>query len=231
MAWRCTGTTNAELIANLRKAALIKSPLVLDAMTRVDRAHYAPRSAYEDSPQQIGYGATISAPHMHAAACESLLPYLKRGSKVLDVGSGSGYLTAVLAECLGEGEGGGKVVGIDHIQGLVDMSRANMLKSPRGKELLESGRVELVCGDGRKGWPAEAPYDAIHVGAAARILHEELIEQLKCPGRMFIPVDDGDGRFFPFRQCPILDIVPTPITVLARMLAESIEFCHAAHHR
>jgi protein-L-isoaspartate(D-aspartate) O-methyltransferase len=191
MAWRCTGTTNAELLANLRKAGLIKSPLVLDAMTRVDRAHYAPRCAYEDSPQQIGHGATISAPHMHAAACESLLPFLKTGAKVLDVGSGSGYLTHVLAECLGEG--GGKVVGIEHIQGLVDMSRANMLKSARGKELLESGRVELVCGDGRKGWPADAPYDAIHVGAAARILHEELIEQLKCPGRMFIPVDDGDG--------------------------------------
>lgn len=111
---------------------------------------------------------------------------------MLDVGSGSGYLTHVLAEVQGEDEAA-KVVGIDHIQGLVDMSRRNMMKSDKGKELLESKRVELVCGDGRKGYAALAPYDAIHVGAAAKVLHEELVEQLKAPGRMFIPVDDGDG--------------------------------------
>jgi protein-L-isoaspartate(D-aspartate) O-methyltransferase len=200
MAWRCTGATNAELIANLRRASLIKSATVADAMARVDRAHYAPRAPYDDSPQQIGFAATISAPHMHAAACESLLGFLvKKGPggegsderRVLDVGCGSGYLTHVLAECQGEGEG--KVVGIDHIQGLVDMSRRNMMKSERGRELLESQRVELVCGDGRKGYAALAPYDAIHVGAAAKVLHEELVEQLKSPGRMFIPVDDGVG--------------------------------------
>ena len=191
MAWRCTGATNAELIANLRRASLIKSPTVADAMTRVDRAHYAPHSPYEDSPQTIGFGATISAPHMHASACENLLPFLKPGSRLLDVGSGSGYLTHVLAEV--QGEGSGKVVGIDHIQGLVDMSRKNMMKSERGRNLLESKQVELVCGDGRKGYPAQAPYDAIHVGAAAKVLHDELIEQLKAPGRMFIPVEDTEG--------------------------------------
>lgn len=168
-------------------------------MTRVDRAHYAPHSAYEDSPQQIGFAATISAPHMHASACESLLPYLKPGSRVLDVGSGSGYLTHVLAEVqaaqAGNKEVGevGKVVGIDHIQGLVDLSRKNMMKSEEGRYLLECNKVELVCGDGRKGYPPAAPYDAIHVGAAAKEMHEELISQLKAPGRIFIPVDDGDG--------------------------------------
>ena len=192
MAWRCTGSTNAELISNLRKASLIKSPLVADAMARVDRAHYSPRSAYEDSPQSIGFGATISAPHMHAAAAESLLEYVrKEGSRVLDVGSGSGYLTHVLAECQ---DAKGKIVGIDHIQGLVDMSRANMQKSARGRELLESQRVELVCGDGRRGYALLAPYDAIHVGAAAREMHEELVGQLKSPGRMFIPVEEGWGN-------------------------------------
>jgi protein-L-isoaspartate(D-aspartate) O-methyltransferase len=197
MAWRCTGATNAELIANLRLASLIKSPIVADAMTRVDRAHYAPRAPYEDSPQQIGFGATISAPHMHASACESLLGFLveEKGKerRVLDVGCGSGYLTHVLAEVVSQRGSGGKVVGIDHIEGLVEMSRRNMRKSERGRQLLESRTVELVCGDGRKGYEPLGPYDAIHVGAAARVLHEELIAQLKAPGRMFIPVEEKGG--------------------------------------
>merc|ERR1712093_939634 len=77
--WRCGGKTNAELIENLFKNNLITSSRVRDAMLNVDRAHYCPdpEYAYEDSPQSIGHAATISAPHMHASAAESLLPYLK----------------------------------------------------------------------------------------------------------------------------------------------------------
>lgn len=190
MAWRCTGTNNAELIANLRRASLIKSPIVADAMIKVDRANFAPRKPYEDSPQGIGWGATVSAPHMHAMAVEGLLGLLSGkpagGRRVLDVGCGSGYLTHVLAEVVMEGEGsggGGKVVGIDHIPELVELTRRNIGKSDRGRKLLEDKTVELVCGDGRKGYPSLAPYDAIHVGAAASVLHEELIAQLKAPGR------------------------------------------------
>ena len=194
MAWRCTGKSNAELVANLAAAGLISSERVRAAMVAVDRAHYCPSRgyAYEDSPQTIGHGATISAPHMHAAAAESLLPYLPAGgaARVLDIGSGSGYLTHVLANLVGEQ---GKVVGIDHLRPLVDMARANMGKSPEGKSLLETGKVEFVVGDGRKGWPSQGPYDAIHVGAAAKEMHPELVDQLKAPGRMFIPVEDSDG--------------------------------------
>jgi protein-L-isoaspartate(D-aspartate) O-methyltransferase len=135
---------------------------------------------YEDSPQPIGMYATISAPHMHASAAESLLPYLHDTACVLDVGSGSGYLTHVLANLVSPN---GKVVGIDHIQGLVDLANTNMSKSEEGKQLLVSGRVVFVKGDGRKGWKEEAPYDAIHVGAAAVEAHESLLEQLKAPGR------------------------------------------------
>jgi protein-L-isoaspartate(D-aspartate) O-methyltransferase len=155
---------------------------------QVDRAHYAPASPYEDSPQPIGYRATISAPHMHANACESLLTHLQPGAKVLDIGSGSGYLTAVLANLVGPS---GSVIGIDHIQPLVDMANTNMAKSEEGRRMLDSGQVKFVKGDGRKGWKEGAPYDAIHVGAAAADHHVELTDQLKAPGRLFVPVAEG----------------------------------------
>ena len=150
---------------------------------QVDRGHYAPAFAYDDSPQVVGFGATISAPHMHASACESLLPFLKPGAKVLDIGSGSGYLTHVLAELV---KPGGKAVGIDHIQGLVDLANNNLKKSKEGTALLNDGSTSFVKGDGRQGFPEDAPYDAIHVGAAAAELHNGLVDQLKKPGRQVI---------------------------------------------
>ncbi|MCJ1312122.1 hypothetical protein MMC25_005796 [Agyrium rufum] len=133
---------------------------------------------------------------MHAHACEALIPFLRPGARVLDVGSGSGYLTHVLAELV---KPNGRVVGLDHIQGLVDMARTNMAKSEEGRGLMRTGAVEFVKGDGRKGWRDEkalgtggnGKWDAIHVGAAAAKLHDELIDQLNAPGRMFIPVEDG----------------------------------------
>ena len=132
---------------------------------------------------------------MHASACESLLPYLPvpspRPLRVLDIGSGSGYLTHVLAELVGEE---GKVVGVEHIKELRDLGEANMRKSEEGRGLLERGRVRFVVGDGRKGWvdpeaegegkgEEERGWDAIHVGAAAVKVHEELVAQLRRPGR------------------------------------------------
>lgn len=143
---------------------------------------------YDDSPQPIGHRATISAPHMHASACESLLPYLKPDSKVLDIGSGSGYLTAVLANLVGPS---GTVIGVDHIQPLVDLAEDNMRKSEEGSQMLDSGQVKFIKADGRKGWKEGAPYDAIHVGAAAAEHHKELTDQLKAPGRLFVPVEEG----------------------------------------
>ena len=157
---------------------------------QVDRAHYSPSLPYFDSPQSIGFGATISAPHMHAGAAESLLPVLGPNARVLDVGSGSGYLTHVLANLVGPN---GTVIGIDHISGLISLAQANMEKSAEGRELLESGRVKFVKADGRLGYPPGEPYDAIHVGAAASTLHDDLVKQLKAPGRMFIPVDNEGG--------------------------------------
>ena len=93
---------------------------------------------------------------------ELLENQLKEGHKALDVGSGSGILTTCFAHMVGPS---GKVVGIDHIQQLVDWSISNVQKNH--KDLLESGRVKLVVGDGRLGYPQDGPYHAIHVGAAA----------------------------------------------------------------
>ncbi|RMY64205.1 hypothetical protein D0864_12421 [Hortaea werneckii] len=180
MAWRSSGASNQALIENLASNGLITQGRVKQAMLGVDRAHYAPASPYQDSPQPIGNRATISAPHMHAAACESLLPYLRPGARVLDIGSGSGYLTHVLAELV---KPGGKVIGVEHISPLVELARRNTGKSVEGRELLESGAIRYVKGDGRLGWKEEGPYDAIHVGAAAAGQNRELVEQLRAPGR------------------------------------------------
>lgn len=120
---------------------------------------------------------------MHANACESLLDHLKPGAKVLDVGSGSGYLTHVFAELV---KPHGVVVGVEHIQPLVDMGMENTRKSAEGRELMEQGGVVYVLGDGRKGWRGkggEEGFDAIHVGAAAAGFQQELVDQLKTPGR------------------------------------------------
>lgn len=167
---------------------------------QVDRAHYAPSKPYSDAPQQIGHGATISAPHMHGHACEYLIDYLKPGNKVLDIGSGSGYLTHVLANLVtgsspsSTGSSDGQVVGIDHIPELVELAHANMTKSERGRKFLESGQVKFTTADGRLGFKEGAPYDAIHVGAAAKELHNVLIDQLRAPGRLFIPVDTEENE-------------------------------------
>lgn len=168
--------------------------LTEESCPKVDRDHYAPSNPYSDSPQPIGYGATISAPHMHGHACEYLIDHLHPGSRVLDIGSGSGYLTHVFANLITDKsspstESDGHVVGIDHIQALVDMANANMNKSEDGRNYLKSKKVEFVVGDGRLGWKERGPYHAIHVGAAASTLHPALIEQLNAPGRLFIPVE------------------------------------------
>ncbi|KDQ58405.1 hypothetical protein JAAARDRAFT_176327 [Jaapia argillacea MUCL 33604] len=191
MAWRSSGLTNAELVANLARNGVYNSERVKAAMLKVDRANYVRNreDAYDDCPQLIGHGQTISAPHMHAHAAQHLLTYLQPGCKVLDVGSGSGYLASVFHHLVSDEEGGlrGKVVGIEHIPQLVQWSRDNVRRDGLGKAL-DNGEIELIEGDGRLGYPEGGPYDAIHVGAAAPKLPKALVDQLASPGRMFIPI-------------------------------------------
>ncbi|ORY92586.1 Pcmt1-prov protein [Leucosporidium creatinivorum] len=195
MAWRCGSTSNSGLISNLASAGILSTPRIISAFEAVDRAHFCsnPRGAYEDSPQYIGHGATISAPHMHAHALEALEPFLKPGAKVLDVGSGSGYLLAVLSHVVGPT---GFVLGIDHIPALVSNSLTALQRSPSTANALSSSppSLKVVVGDGRAGATAadlpEGGWDAIHVGAAAPTMPEKLVEQLKSPGRLFIPIGE-----------------------------------------
>uniref|UniRef100_A0A914ZLV3 Protein-L-isoaspartate(D-aspartate) O-methyltransferase n=1 Tax=Parascaris univalens TaxID=6257 RepID=A0A914ZLV3_PARUN len=192
MAWRSHGHSNPTLVENLRRNSLFRDDRVGAAMLNVDRADFCPRNPYFDNPEPIGYNATISAPHMHASALERLKDHLQEGDTALDVGSGSGYLTVCMAQMVGET---GKVVGIDHIKELIDLSKRNIEKNHA--QLLTSGRVVMVEGDGRLGYAPCAPYKAIHVGAAAPTLPPKLVEQLAPGGRMLIPVGaaHSDQRF------------------------------------
>ncbi|XP_075469523.1 protein-L-isoaspartate(D-aspartate) O-methyltransferase-like isoform X3 [Ascaphus truei] len=188
MAWTSSGKTHADLINNLRKNGVVRSQRVYEVLLATDRAHYIKHFSYMDSPQSIGYKATISAPHMHAHALELLEDKLTEGARALDVGSGSGYLTACFARMVGLT---GKVIGIEHIDQLVQESMQNIQQDD--PTLISSGRIKLLVGDGRLGYPKEGPYDAIHVGAAAATVPQELLKELKPGGRLVLPVGPERG--------------------------------------
>jgi protein-L-isoaspartate(D-aspartate) O-methyltransferase len=150
---------------------------VLQAMERVPRELFVPeperRRAYEDAALPIGHGQTISQPYMVARICEALA--VRPGHHVLDVGTGSGYQAALLAEL------GAEVVTIERIPELAEQARSNLAAA--GYE-----QVEVVVGDGTLGVPERAPFDAIAVAAAAPGLPETLYEQLRSGGRLVVPV-------------------------------------------
>ncbi|CAI9280464.1 unnamed protein product [Lactuca saligna] len=177
---------NKGMVEHLQRYGVIQSKKVSEVMETVDRALFVPdgSSAYEDSPMQIGFNATISAPHMHATCLQLLEKNLQPGMHALDVGSGTGYLTACFALMVGPQ---GHAIGVDHIPELVTLSIKNIEKSAAAP-LLKDGSLALHVGDGREGWVEFAPYDAIHVGAAAPEIPQPLIDQLKPGGRLVIPV-------------------------------------------
>ncbi|KAH8486831.1 hypothetical protein H0E87_025726 [Populus deltoides] len=177
---------NKAMVEHLQHYGVISSKKVSEVMETIDRALFVPDGtpAYVDSPMAIGYNATISAPHMHATCLQLLEENLKPGMHALDVGSGTGYLTACLALMVGPQ---GRAVGVEHIPELANSSLKNIEKSAAAP-LLKEGSLSIHVGDGRQGWPEFAPYDAIHVGAAAPEIPQPLLDQLKPGGRMVIPV-------------------------------------------
>jgi protein-L-isoaspartate(D-aspartate) O-methyltransferase len=150
---------------------------VLAAMGRVPRELFVPEKlrdrAYDDAALPIGDGQTISQPYMVARICEALS--LTGVERVLDVGTGSGYQAAVLAELAAE------VDTIERIPRLAERARANL-------EAAGYGRVSVHVGDGSRGLPDRAPFDAIAVAAAAPELPRTLYEQLEPRGRLVVPV-------------------------------------------
>ncbi|WOL00418.1 protein-L-isoaspartate O-methyltransferase [Canna indica] len=182
--------TNRGLVEQLKQYGVIKSNKVAEVMQNIDRALFVPEGtpAYVDTPMPIGYNATISAPHMHATCLELLKEHLQPGMRALDIGSGSGYLSACFALMVGPQ---GRAVGVEHIPELV-ASSINSIRRSAASSLLKDGSLSVHVSDGRLGWPELAPYDAIHVGAAAPEIPSSLLEQLKPGGRMVIPV----GNFF-----------------------------------
>ncbi|KAJ0972472.1 hypothetical protein J5N97_020431 [Dioscorea zingiberensis] len=177
---------NKALVEHLQYYDIIKSKKVAEVMEVIDRGAFVPAGSppYDDSPMPIGYNATISAPHMHATCLQLLEEHLQPGMHALDVGSGTGYLTACFAIMVGPQ---GQVVGVEHIPELVASSVENINKSSAAA-FLKEGSLTIHHADGQLGWPESAPYDAIHVGAAASEIPQSLIDQLKPGGRMVIPV-------------------------------------------
>ena len=161
----------------------IKDERVLAAMERAPRDLFVPpefrRRAYEDAALPIGAGQTISQPYMVARIVEEL--GLDGDEKVLDVGTGSGYQAAVLAQL------GDKVHSIERIPELAEQARRNF-------EAAGVDNVEVHVGDGSRGLPQEAPFDAIAVAAAAPEFPQALYEQLKTGGRLVVPIGRRQGQ-------------------------------------
>uniref|UniRef100_A0A453C7W5 Protein-L-isoaspartate O-methyltransferase n=1 Tax=Aegilops tauschii subsp. strangulata TaxID=200361 RepID=A0A453C7W5_AEGTS len=158
---------NNALVEYLKQYGVVRTDKVAEVMETIDRALFVPEgfTPYTDSPMPIGYNATISAPHMHATCLELLKDYLQPGMHALDVGSGSGYLTACFAMMVGPE---GRAVGIEHIPELVVASTENVERSAAAA-LMKDGSLSF------------------HVSAAPEI-PRPLLEQLKPGGRMVIPV-------------------------------------------
>src|SRR5580700_1854229 len=181
-------TTARELmVASQLRARGISDMRVLDAMLRVPRHEFVPETdrhrAYEDSPLPIGDGQTISQPYVVALMLESL--QLTPNDKVLEVGTGSGYVTALLAELAAQ------VFSIERHPALAENARKVL--AARGYS-----NVRVFTGDGTLGLPAAAPFDAILVSAAAPSLPSTLLTQLRDGGRMIIPVGTEDSQQLQF---------------------------------
>lgn len=175
--------TNESLIASLKDSGAIKTPEVEDAFRAIDRSRFVPpnmkRDAYADAALPIGAGQTISQPTVVAFCLEWLSA--QSGDRVLDVGSGSGWTTALLANIVGPS---GLVIGVERIPELVAFGSENL-----SKYSFKNAHIEQA-GD-KLGRPDAALFDRILVSAAAGEVPNALKQQLKGGGRMVIPVQDA----------------------------------------
>ena len=168
-----------EMVEKQIRARGVKDQRVLDAMNRVERHHFVPQGlesvAYNDNPLTIGEGQTISQPYIVALMTE--LAKVKPDSRVLEVGTGSGYQAAVLSVLAKD------VFSIEIIPNLGNTAKEKL-------HSLGYDNVRVRIGDGYQGWPEEAPFDAIVVTAAPDHIPQPLVAQLKIGGRLVIPLGD-----------------------------------------
>jgi protein-L-isoaspartate(D-aspartate) O-methyltransferase len=194
----------------------VRNERVLAAMRKVPRHEFVPRAfrdeAYEDTPLPIGHGQTISQPYVVAFMTEAIDPRPKQ--RILEVGTGSGYQAAVLAELEAE------VYTIELIPDLAKDAAARL-------EQLGYRNVHVRAGDGYKGWPDAAPFDAVTVTCGADHVPEPLFEQLKPGGVMIIPVGDSlEGQSLrlitkgPNGERKSRDVMPVRFVPLRRAPAE-----------
>lgn len=175
--------TKEQLINKLKNRGILCSPDIIDAFEKIDRADFVRGSfkneSYGDYPLPIGWGQTISQPTTVAFMLELLNP--QKGEKILDLGSGSGWTTALLGNLVTKS---GQVIGVEKIPQLVEFGQSNLAKYP--------GLPAKIVRAGKKlGLPAMAPFDKILVSAAAEDLPKELTDQLKTGGVMVIPIGNS----------------------------------------
>jgi protein-L-isoaspartate(D-aspartate) O-methyltransferase len=171
-----------RLVTNLYREGYIKTEPVKQAFLKIPREAFLPDSlknfAYVDTPLEIGQDQTISAPHMVAIMCESL--DIKNGQNVLEVGTGSGYHAAIVAQLVGET---GHVYTIERFESLAKKAKENLKQ-------IRCTNVIVEVGDGSCGLPLYQPYDRIYVTCAAPDLPQPLIDQLRDCGKLLVPIGD-----------------------------------------
>ena len=177
-------TQQDKLIEDLIKDGFLQSPRVIEAFRKIDRSNfvieYLKNDAYINSPLAIGFGQTISQPLTVAFMLEKL--DVQPGHKVLDVGSGSGWTTALLAEIVGEK---GKVYGIEIIPEIYEFGKANVMRY----SFINKGIVGMYCGNGLEGLEEAAPFDRIMCSAAVKEIPQAFKDQLKIGGKMILPMN------------------------------------------
>ena len=178
------------LIDNLIKEGWLKTPEIISAFRQIKRADFMPENmkdlAEVDEAMPIGQGQTISQPKVVAFMLELLEP--KAGEKILDVGSGSGWTSALLSEIVGDK---GRVVSLELIPELKEFGEKNAAKYG----FVEKGTAQFICCDGSKGYEEESPFDKILASAAARRVPEAWKKQLKVGGRIVAPINSSIWLF------------------------------------
>jgi len=172
-----------SLIDDLIKDKILRTPEIISAFKKIKRADFLPAELLSladlNEPLSIGYGQTNSQPFTVAFMLEKLQP--KPGDRILDVGCGSGWTTALAAEIVGKR---GRIYGIEIVPELKKLAETNLKKY----DFISSGRVKIFLGDGRLGLPEAAPFDKIIVSAATAEIPKPLLKQLKIGGRMILPL-------------------------------------------